>query len=485
MASSVKNYIYNSLYSVLNMLLPLATAPYLARVLGKTGVGLYAYSFSVVQYFVLIAKLGLVNYGTREIAKVRDNNKELSQMFSTLFCMQCIATVILTIAYINYIHFFAGQHKTVAAIFLIWLMGSFLDIDWFWFALEQFKKTAIRNIFVRLITVFCILIFVKSIEDVPLYAFIMAASYVIGYATIWIGIGKSVHFSRPSLSRMKQYILPCVIMLIPVLALNVYRSMDKVMLGAMIDMAETGIYDNGEKLIYCLVGFITSLGTVMLPKMSYLIEKGDIEQSKKYTSISLRFIIFMTSGMTFGLIGVSKSIVLVLFGNEFLKSAQILSLCAPTLIFIGWSNVIRTQYVIPRKRDDIYIKSILFGAIVNLCINVLLIPGFQSTGAVIGTLCAEFFVPFYQYLRLHKEIDYKKNAAVSLPYVFIGCIMAAILKGLDRMMGTSFMTLIVQVISGGLIYIACSLIYLSKFDREMMGFLKNMLRLKRFSAEAR
>ena len=480
MSNSVKkNYIYNSLYTILNMLLPLITAPYLSRVIGTTGVGLYAYSFSIAQYCVLFAKLGLVNYGTRECAKIRTNKKKLSCIFINLFTMQCIATIIVTVIYLFYVELFSGTYKSIALIFTIWVVGSFLDIDWFWFGLEEFKKVTIRNVVVKLLTVICIFLFVKEKNDVPIYSFIMVMGYVIGYIAIWIGIKRKIYFSKIQLSEVRKHLVPCIVMLIPVLALNIYRSMNKVMLGSMVGMAETGIFDNGEKFIYWLSGLITSLGTVMLPKMSYLVEKNDVQQIHKYISLSIKFIVIMTSAMAFGLMAISNSLVYVMFGIAFQKSAIVLFLSAPTLIFMGWSNVIRTQYIIPHKKDDIYIKSTLFSAIINMLINIMLINRFLSVGAVIGTLIAEFFVPFYQYLRLRKEINYRKHLVAVIPYVLIGIGMVLILKFVEQLMGISIITLIVQTVLGGIIFVTCSVIYIYKCDKELLHFIMSTLKIRK------
>lgn len=307
----------------------------------------------------------------------------------------------------------------------------------------------------------------------------MVMGYVIGYIAIWIGIKRKIYFSKIQLSEVRKHLVPCIVMLIPVLALNIYRSMNKVMLGSMVGMAETGIFDNGEKFIYCLSGLITSLGTVMLPKMSYLVEKNDVQQIHKYISLSIKFIVIMTSAMAFGLMAISNSLVYVMFGIAFQKSAIVLFLSAPTLIFMGWSNVIRTQYIIPHKKDDIYIKSTLFSAIINMLINIMLINRFLSVGAVIGTLIAEFFVPFYQYLRLRKEINYRKHLVAVIPYVLIGIGMVLILKFVEQLMGISIITLIVQTVLGGIIFVTCSVIYIYKCDKELLHFIMSTLKIRK------
>ena len=172
------------------------------------------------------------------------------------------------------------------------------------------------------------------------------------------------------------------------MALNIYRSMDKVMLGILSNIETTGIYENGEKLIYCLSCLIASFGTIMMPKLSKLVEQKKYDEIHEYIYKSMKLMIIMTSALSFGLMSVSNILIPILFGSDFNNSSYVLFLCAPTLIFMGWSNVIRMQYIIPMKKDKIYIRSIAYGSVVNLILNLLLIPKLSITGAIIGTLAA-------------------------------------------------------------------------------------------------
>ncbi len=471
------NYIYNTLYTILNMFLPLITVPYISRILGASGIGTYAYSYSIAQYFVLIAKLGLVNYGTREISKTKNKEKK-SEIFSNLFFMQVISTLLISIVYIIYFLIYVKTNQIISIIFFIWILFSFLDIDWFWFGEEEFKKVSIRNIVIKLLTIIAIFALVNSKEKVWLYTLIMVLGYIIGYISIWIGLKNRIEFSKIKMSIIKKHVTPCAIMLIPVLALNIYRSMDKVMLGAISGMEETGIYENGEKLIYCLSSLISSLGTVMMPKISYLVEIKDEEKVQEYILKSLKYILIMTSSISFGLMAVANNIVPIIFGSEFTKSSLILFLCSPILLFMGWSNVIRTQYIIPYKLDKIYVKSILYGSIINLICNFIFIPKYGSIGAVIGTLLAESFVPIYQFLKLRTILPYKKYITKILIYPIIGFIMFVILKCIESFINSSTLSLIIQIIVGGLIYASLVYIYIKKKDKELYQYIINILKIK-------
>lgn len=474
-----KNFIYNSAYSILNMGLPLVTAPYLARIIGAEGTGIYAYSFSIAQFVILIAKLGLTNYGTREIAKVRGNQDALNQLFSRLFGLQCCSTVLISICYAIYAFCFSSEHFIMALVFLIWVVGTFSDIDWFWFGLEDFRRVSIRNITVKLLSVAGIFLFVKTKSDTPLYALIMVSGYVCGYLTNWIGLRKRVRILPQYLLDFKEHLFPCSLLLIPTLALNVYRSLNRVMLGAMSTMVQTGIFDNGEKIVYCLSGLIASFGSVMMPKMSKLVAEGDSAKIEHYISLSLRLMAIMTSMMAFCLLAVADSLIDLLFGAEFSQSANILRLSGFALIAMGLGNVIRMQYIIPSKIDDIYVKSTLISSILNVLINVLLIPRLAALGAAIASLVAESFVPLYQYFRLRSRFDYSKAVLASVPYYLIGLASALPALLVQRVFGISVLTLILQLFVGSILFIPLTVLWAHVFDKTLFEFGLSIVRRKK------
>lgn len=474
--SAKKNFIYNSAYNILNMVLPLVTAPYLARIIGAEGTGIYAYSFAIAQFVILFAKLGLTNYGTRELAKVRTRRRQFNHLFSSLLGLQICATTIVSASYAVYALGFSGTHRTMALIFMIWVIGTFSDIDWFWFGLEDFRRVSLRNTVVKLISVAGIFVFVKTRSDTPLYALIMVLGYVGGYLTNWIGLRRRVSIEPYYLFRFKEHILPCSLLLIPTLALNVYRSLNRVMLGALSTMVQTGIFDNGEKIVYALSGLIASFGTVMMPKMSKLVADGDEEGIRHYVSISLRLMMVMTSLLAFGMFAVSDSVVNLLFGAEFRGSASVLSLSAFALIGMGWGNVIRMQYIIPNKLDDIYVKSTLFSSILNIGLNLVLIPRFAAVGAAFASLVAEFFVPIYQFHRLHNRFNYLNQLAGSLPYLAIGLISALGALIVEEVLGISTRTLFAQAAVGALIFISLTILWTKFKDREIYEFGMSIIR---------
>lgn len=458
--SSTENYIYNTLYKVLTLLTPLITAPYLARVIGNEGVGIFSYTYSIAYNFMLVAKLGLTNYGSRCVARVRDDEKKLAKTFSEIYGLQIITTVVASALYFVFVVNFLEEYRTICLVNSLYVISIAIDIDWLFYGLEKFKMTSIRNAVIKLLTVVAILVFVKDIDDLIIYIIIMAVSDALKYLFIWVNFRSCTRFVKIEFSNLISHLKPDFILFIPVIATSVYRSMDKIMLGSMSTMAETGIYENSEKIVYMLLGFITSLEMVMMPKMSNLIEHGKKDEAQKNIRYSMMFVVWLASAMAFGVTGISERFVPVFYGDGFLGVIELLPSLAITLIFIGWANVIRTQYVMPNGKDHLYVISTVIGAVVNFCINFALIPFLQAEGAVIGTIVAELSVAVYLSYIVRKELpigNYFKN---SIMFVFIGIIMAIIVFLIGKIMNNSILSLFVQICVGGAIYVLLSLIYI-------------------------
>ena len=198
----------------------------------------------------------------------------------------------------------------------------------------------------------------------------------------------------------------------------------------------------------------------MLPKMSNLLSKGKSSEARKYIDLSLRFAMFISIGAMFGLIGVGKSIVPAFLGKGFERCIEVVSLLSITLLFMAWANVIRTQILIPKKKDRVYIISTLLGAIVNVVINTLLITKWGAIGAAIGTIFAEATVCIYQTLMVRKELDIKNYLNNNVIFIISGIIMFLVIKYIEYILGNSLLTGVIQIFIGASVYCIISVIYM-------------------------
>lgn len=451
MASVKKNFIYNTFYQLLAIMLPLITTPYISRVLGPDKIGEYSYAYSISYYFVMFIMLGLNNYGNRTIAMVRNDKEKLSKTFYSIYGMQFFTATIVIFFYIVYLLVFSNT--LMAWIMIFYVISAGLDINWFFFGLEEFKLTVIRNTIVKLLTTVCIFLFIKNKEDVYLYGMIMVLGLLLSQLLIWPFVRKYVKFTRVTINDIILHIKPNLILFIPVIAISLYKMMDKIMLGSMSSMMQVGFYESSEKIIQVPMALINSLGTVMLPKMSNLIANNNKKEASKYMSNSILFVMFLSTSMCFGIMGIADIFVPLFYGNGYEQCIVLFQILLPSCMFLAFANVIRTQYLIPYKQDKIYITSVSLGAIINLIINLLLIPKLASTGAAVGTLFAEAAVCIYQAVKVRKEINTFKYFKNSIFFIISGLIMYIVLRFIKLPITSSIFNLFIKIIIGVFLYL--------------------------------
>ena len=467
MKSLQKNFLYNVLYQILLVILPLITAPYISRTLGATAVGVYSYTYSVAYYFLLIAMLGIGNHGNRSIAAVRDDRKKLDKTFSSIYSLQVITFSIAILAYAIYLVLFVKDNRLIVLLQLIYVTSGLFDIGWLFFGLEQFKLTVARNTLIKISTVVLMFVFVHKPSDLWKYTLIMSAGTLFSQAYLWLYVKKYVSFEKCSVKEITSNIKPVLILFIPVLAYSIYKVMDKIMLGNMSSYDQVGFYNNAEKIINIPMGIITALGTVMLPRMSNIVANGDKKRVDDYIRISAKLVTLLSSAIAFGLMGVSSVLAPVFFGDEFIACGEIIRLLSVTVFFIAWANVIRTQYLIPNKRDSIYLTSTMVGAILNLIINWMLIPKYQANGAAFGTIVAEFSVMLVQMVAVKNELPMRKYIMSYSPILIIGLIMEVLVDRIGIKLGVSVSTLAIQILAGGFFFCIATIAYLRISNDEM------------------
>ena len=342
MTSIKKNFLYNAFYQVLTLILPLITTPYISRVMGAEKIGVYSYAYSIASYFGLFILLGLNNYGNRTIASVCDDKEKLSKTFWSIYVMQLFFGILVIAIYLGYALFIASE-RTMALLQIIYLVSVTLDISWFFFGIEQFKLTVTRNTIIKVLTVIAMLLFVKSVDDLYIYAIIMIGGPLISQIFLWIFLKNFIDLSKINFHDVKQHIIPNLILFIPVIAISLYTIMGKIILGNMSSMTEVGYFESANKLTIIPTMAITALGTVMLPRISNMVSHGQHDETQKYLEKSLIISAFLSSSMALGISTVSNEFVPLFYGEGFDKCKVLIPILVLSSIFISWANVIRTQ----------------------------------------------------------------------------------------------------------------------------------------------
>lgn len=478
MNSIKKNIIYNIAYQMLIVFVPFITSPYLSRTLGAEKIGVYSFTYSIVFYFMMLSMLGINNYGNRSIAKVRDNTEKLSKEFLSIYAIQCFMSIIMMILYIVYIIFSAEKYNIIAIIQGVYILSTALDITWFFYGLEDFKIVIIRNTIVKIVTLLSILTFVKSPNDLWIYTLIMGGSTLLGQIITWPLVFKKIILIKIKFNDIIPHIKPIFILFIPVLAISVFSYMDKIMLGSISDMKETGFYENTDKIISIPKSIISALGTVMLPRTAHMIAIGKEKKSKEYIENTMFYVLWISLAFTFGLAGIANVFAPVFWGESFKECGILITYMAPALIFSVFGNVIRTQFLIPRSMDKDYSWSLVWGAIINFIVNICLIPKFGARGAVIGTLCAEFSLCFYQTYVVRQYLNIEEYLRTGIVFLPISLLMFIVLKFIGKVLSPNITTLAIQITIGAFIYLTFSIIYIYKSNNKVVIRIREMITKK-------
>ena len=470
--STRRNTFYNVGYRVFSVLLPLVTAPYLSRTVGRAGVGLYAYAWSVSYVFCLIGMLGLNDYGVREIARVRDNPEALNRTFSEIWRMQRLVAGVTLLGWGVYVGFIAGEERLIALHLTMMSVSCLVNLDWCLMGLDQFRPIALRNTAVKLLAATAVFLFVKGPEDLWIYAFAWSLSTLLGCVSCWSSLRGKVKPVRVTLRAALRHLRPCSVLFVSVIAVTVYRTMDKVMVGAIAGMAENGLYENAEKIVYCLSGFISAVGTVLMPRAARFFERGDTESVRRQIALTMELMMCMVCALAFGLTGVARTFTPLFYGEAFAPSAELMIPLSFTLMMIGFANVIRMQWILPQRKDHIFVVSVSCGAGVNLLVNGLLIPRLGAMGAVIGTLAAELTVPVVQFIFLRRELPYARYLRDVLTYAAIGAMMLLCVRLAGRLPLRGWLLVAAQVAVGAAVYGAGCLLWWTLTKRkDLLGLI--------------
>ncbi len=467
-----RNYLYNVICELITTLIPLVTTPHVTRILDRDGMGAYQYVMTIASYFVLFAGFGVKAYGNRCIAQVRENQVARDRMFSGIFYEQLLVSSAVGLLYFFYVITLGGEYRMLFAIFGINLLSAALEITWLYYGMESFAPTACCTILIKLLVAVGIFAFVKTHEDVWVYALLSSLGVLGVQVVLWLGVHRYVHFVRVPSAEIKKHFMPCAALLIPMLAPTLYRSMDKLMLETMVDKNAVGLYSTAEQLQTCMLGFITALGTVMLPRVSNLLSKGRERDAHVVIDNSMQFSVFLGCAFAFGIAAVADVFVPYYFGASFAEASILTIALAPTIVLLSWAEVIRSQYIIPHKRDSIFLVSVLCGAGINLICNLIFVPlcirnaellGMSSDaagtlGAMPGTLFAECSVLVVQYCFLRHVLPYRRYIRACLIFPAAGGVMLLTVHAAKWLLqlcrvDRPLILLVAEVFVGGIVYL--------------------------------
>ena len=454
------NFIFQMLYQIVTLAIPLIIAPHLTRTLGDSSLGIYTYTYSIVYCFMSIARLGIDKYGQRMIASVRDNELKLRLTFWSLYVVHIFFTLVALILYLSFVLLFTEKYFFIYLIQGTALFGVVFDITWFFYGIENFKFVVLENLCVKISELILIFVFVRTKNDLGIYTFIMALSTCLGYLVILPQVIRHIKPIRFGWNDVRHHIKPLCVLFVAVIATTIYQMIDKALLGYLSTEENVAYYEYANKIVNVPVNLVYVMGTVLMPRACAYAAKGDKANQIKYLNYSLHFVGFLGIGAAFGLLSVANLFSIVYYGNEFSYCGGVIIALSPIIFILGIENIIRTQYMIPNHMDKQYTGCLLITAMLNLVFSMMLIPVTGIYGAVAGTIISELTCAIIQVIICRSIITLKKIIKISIPYAVSGFLMYCIISFIKLNYNSSIGHLLVQVAIGGIFYCILSAGYL-------------------------
>lgn len=459
------NYIYNMLYQVLTFLTPIITAPLLARTLGSTNLGIYDYTYTIVNWFTIVGMLGISTYGNREIAKASATNDRniVSKKFSEIFTLQMVSVLISFTIFALLILLTNFQYKTIFIIQGLLIFSSAFEISWFYAGMQDFKKVSIRNMILKLITVVGIILLIHDDSDLILYTSFLAILSVFNSLILFYKISDYVDYKKPTIKEFCSHIKGSIALFIPQIATTIYSVFGRTLIGMLYtDINEVAFYNYAYRFDTMVLYIVTTIGTVMLPKVVQIRSEGSDEEAKRITNKTLKVAFLLSLPLAIGFATVSPYFIPWFLTESFSRVSTIICFLAPTIVFISITNVLGTQYLIPFEKTSKYTISVVSGCFISLLFNFLLIKPLGGVGAAITTTITEFAVFVIQYCFVRKSFNFDGILKKFFKYLFTASVMGVVILLIGIALGVGLITNILQVIVGVLLY--AIILYITKDD---------------------
>lgn len=421
-----KNYLMNIILSMSAIFFPLISFPYVSRILGPEGTGKVSFAVSFVMYFDIFAQLGVPGHGIRACAKARDDIRELSKIVAELMVINITMTLIVYIVLFGVVWAIPSlrDDKELYVICSLLIILNSIGMNWLFQGLEKYTYITVRSLLFKIIALVGMFLLIKSREDYHKYAgLVILAGYASNILNLIYAV-RIVNLHGIGKLDLRRHLKPVGVFFATTCATTVYLNLDNVMLGVMTSKTEVGYYSTAVKVKSLLLNLVTSLGTVLLPRLSYYVEQRRIEEFKTISGKSLHLVLLTaTSFMVYFMI-FAKPVIFLLSGEEYLNSVIPMQIIMPTLLFIGITNIMGMQILVPLGLEKYVLYSEIGGAVVDIILNALFIPVWGASGAAIGTAAAEITVLVIQYYFL-KKINYCPSTDANVLLMLIAIIISS------------------------------------------------------------
>ncbi len=453
----------------------------MSRVLGADGIGIYSYTSSIMTYFTMFACLGTLSYGAREISQHRDDKYAASKLFYEIELMT-IVTSLIAMAIWTFIIIFSTDYRYYFLALLPLLLGTMFDISWYFTGYERIKSIVIRNTACKIAGIVLLFLLVKEKSDLTLYILLNSLITMVGSLSMWSYLPKMLVKVNFKTLNIQRHLRETLVYFIPTIATSIYTALDKTLIGLIThDNYANGYYEQATKVIKIVkTAVFVSLNSVMGARIAYLFAQEKFEEIHRRIARSINFILLLGYGAAFGILGIAGNFVPAFFGKGYEPVIGLLCLMTPLIIIVGVSNCLGSLYYTPSGQRAKSAKFIVVGAIVNLCLNLCLIPLWGATGAIIASIIAELTIVILYLKYCERYVTVGLLSKLSWKRVLSGAVMyLAVIQLSFSTAENRIVTLVLQFIAGASIYFLLLLLLRDSMILEFVDITKGVLKRRK------
>jgi O-antigen/teichoic acid export membrane protein len=453
--SIYKNVFYNVLKTVLSLIFPLLSFPYVSRILGPVNLGKVNFAASIISYALMFAGLGINAYGIREAAKRREDKEALSCFVSEILHINFFSTLFAYVALFIAIFFIPklSGYRILLILTSSTILFTTIGIDWLYSALEEYRYITSRSFVVQLLSLIALYVFIKNPDDYLKYALISVCASSGSNLFNFFHSRKYVNIFKFRAKNTVQHLRPILTMFGMTIAASIFTTLDTTMVGLLNGDYEVGIYGAAIKGVKLVNGLIATLGITLLPRMSYYIGTGKMERFNFIFKKSVHITMFLAFPAVILIIFNGKIIVDILSGEKYYDAIRCIQVIAGIILFSSFSLLVDNQILLPNGKEKLNLLALIAGAVIDFVLNLLLIPGYGAFGACIATLITEGVIFILHLIFLKSWYPLKEIAGIISYYFFASAGMVFSLFISFRFFSYSFFTGIMFSLAGSAIYL--------------------------------
>ena len=419
-----KNTLLNTIKQLCSMLFPLISFSYTVRVLGVDNYGLVNFSASIVTYFILLAALGIQNYGVREGARIREDKEKISLFANQLFTVNFITSLFSFVLLCLLLLFWERLRENWQLVMIQSLVIPFawLGCEWINIVYEDYTYLTIRYIGLQLLAIILLLLFVKEKEDYIIYAGVTTLAQAgAGLLNVFYIRKKYLHIRLlTSNICFKKHIKPLLVLFAVALSSYLYINSDITMIGLYRNEEEVGLYSAATKIYSMIKLLLNATIVASIPRISVYLGEGNKDKynSLIHSLVSNVSLIVFPCGV--GLFLIAEPTLLIASGSEYVSATQSLRILAIALLFAPFSYIYSSGVLVANKKENVFLYATVISATVNVLLNIIILPRIGFVGAAITTLLSEVLVFVITFTSARQFYSSGINSAWKLDAV-IGC----------------------------------------------------------------